>query len=575
MSVLGTPTESIDTLPRAVTRSRAVFIASAALIYAIIIIAATLTLSPYFAQTWDVQTFIQAAHRFLDGGNPFDLYAASRAAQTWPYAYPPLHGFVTAIFLWVGKYVPILPDYVWARFPALLADVGTGIALCAVVARKSRDESLARAAMLLWLFNPVTFYNTAVQGHFESEWILFVVLAYYWFQPPAGSEPAGGSIVLPTIALAVAVLFKQVAILFAIPLWVYVFVGARNNVTLSEAKGLVASSKNKILRYAQNDKVRVITSLPLFALITIGVCLPYLLYSNDFLYMNLTYVENVPVQTQSWVVALLALTRPARDAMTSDFFLIRYSTVITMLAAIAISFFAARRGYSLWLIGALIAIAFFLTSRKVMGYYYVMLFPFLLAEFLPRRRFGIILGAIWLTSYISLSPYFAPWVNPDHIWIYAILGTINSALFVWLFVRCLVSPLTSTLSPEGRQSKISSPFQREGQGETWSRTTLFMSFGLFASAALAALMQPLAPNGGSPIRVPFIAPGAELTVLAAFAAMLALIVVGLGLLSRQLKNVPRAAWIGVLAFAPLFFVVYYLTKESTAVFEWLLQMMGV
>jgi hypothetical protein len=51
-----------------VTQSRAVFFTSAALIYAITILAATLTLNPYFAQTWDVQTFIQAAHRFLDGG---------------------------------------------------------------------------------------------------------------------------------------------------------------------------------------------------------------------------------------------------------------------------------------------------------------------------------------------------------------------------------------------------------------------------------------------------------------------------------------------------------------------------
>jgi hypothetical protein len=291
--------------------------------------------------------------------------------------------------------------------------------------------------------------------------------------------------------------------------------------------------------------------------------------------MNLTYVENVPVQTQSWVVALLALTRPARDAMTSDFFFLRYGTVIAMLASLAISFFAARRGYGLWLTGALIAITFFLTSRKVMGYYYVMLFPFLLAEFLPRRRFGIILGSILLTSYVALSPYYAPWGNPDHIWIYALLGTVNSALFVWIFVRCMALPLTPTLSPTGRESQFPSPFQGESQGEGWRRELLVITLGLFASAALAALMQPLAPNGGSPIRVPLIAPGAEPAVLAAFGALGALTLVVLWALSRKLGRVPRAAWVGILVFAPLFFVVYYLTKESTMIFEWLLQAMGV
>ncbi len=555
MSVLGTRSESITASHRAVTQSRAVFFGSAALIYAMTILIASLTLNPYFSQTWDVRTFIQAAHRFLDGGNPFDLYAQSRAAQTWPYAYPPLHATVTAIFLWVGKLAPLAPDYVWARVPALVADVAVGIALYAIVSRKTADESLARAAMLLWLFNPVTFYDTAVQGHFESEWILFVVLAYDWFENSRG-------IWLPTIALAIAVLFKQVAILCAVPLWVYVVVGATGRSPRPQRA------------------TRLIASLVLFALVTLVICLPYLLYSYDFLYMNLTYVENVPVQTQSWLVAMLALTRPARDAMTSDLILIRYPTLVTMLAAIAISFFAARRGLSLWLTAALIAIAFLLTSKKVMGYYYVMLFPFLFAEFLPRRRFGIILGSIVLTNFISLSPYFAPWANPDHIWIYAALGTIHSALWVWMFSRVIAS---EAKQPPNWNSEIASsrdpstpPLRGSAQDALLAMTpTLFITLGLFASAALAAFLQPIAPDGGSPIRVPLIAPGAEQTILAAFAAMLALITVALWTLSRKLRSVPRAAWAIVLVFAPLFFGVYYLTKESTAVFEFVLNAIGV
>ncbi len=95
--------------------------------------------------------------------------------------------------------------------------------------------------------------------------------------------------------------------------------------------------------------------------------------------MNFTYVENVPVQTQSWIVALLGLTRDAPTAMTSDFFLFRCQTLVTIAAAIAIAFMGTRRNWSLYLTATLIAIVFFLTSKKVMGYYYVMLFPFLLA----------------------------------------------------------------------------------------------------------------------------------------------------------------------------------------------------
>ncbi len=171
-------------------------------------------------------------------------------------------------------------------------------------------------------------------------------------------------------------------------------------------------------------------SLTVFALIIGIVCLPYLLYSNDFLYMNLTYVENVPVQTQSWIVALLGVTRTASDALTSDFFLLRYQTIVTMIAATVIAFVAARRGWSLYLTATIIALAFFLTSKKVMGYYYVMLLPFLLTEILPRRRFNLAAIALVATTWIALSPYYAGWVNHAHGWLYAVGAGSGALAFV-------------------------------------------------------------------------------------------------------------------------------------------------
>jgi len=112
--------------------------------------------------------------------------------------------------------------------------------------------------------------------------------------------------------------------------------------------------------------MKVLLSVFLFAAVVGVVCLPFLLYSDDFLYMNFTYVENVPVQAQSWIVVLLGLTRAAPDALTSDFFLLRYQTMVTLAVAVLISILGARKGWSLYLTGALIALAFFLTSKKVM-----------------------------------------------------------------------------------------------------------------------------------------------------------------------------------------------------------------
>ncbi len=567
--------QSADMHPiRAVSGSRAVFFTAIGLLYATAIVLATLTLNPYFSQTWDVSTFVHVAQRFLDGGNPFDLYAQSRAAQTWPYAYPPLHAFVTAIALFIGNTLRILPEYVWARVPVILADIGIAISLYAIISRKSNDESLARAAALLWLFNPVTFYDTAVQGHFESEWLLFVLFAYAWFEDSR-------NIVLPTIALAVAVLFKQVAILFAIPMWM-AMLKAEGGRMRDEEKTILFHPSSFIL----HPLVRIIASLFLFAFVVAAVSLPFLLYSNDFLYMNLTYVENVPVQTQSWIVGLLGLTRAAPDAMTSDFFLLRYQSVVTMLAAAAISFFAARRGWSLYLAATLIAIAFFLTSKKVMGYYYVMLFPFLLVEVLPRRRFGLALIVVMAITWIALSPYYAAWTNHDHWWIYAVLGTLNSVFFAWLFARLALAQeeqIGTRIDADNRGEKdLSAPIRVDtctARERRCPRPVLSVSLSLFAGAVFASLLQPFASGNDSPIRAPVVAAGMEWNALGVFGALVALIVIWLFVVHRVSKNigevVPRAAWGIALVFAPLFFSVYTLTKESTAIFEIALKALGV
>ncbi len=558
MSFSSTPPDSAITaapVPRLrVSPSTLFFITASGLLYACITVAATLTLNAYFAQTWDVTTFIRAGQEFLHG-TPLDLYAQSRATQTWPYAYPPLHAFVVGVALFVGNAFKIFPDYVWARIPAMLADIGIAITLYAIVRRKS-DDATARVAALIWLFNPITFYDTTVQGHFESEWLLFVLLAYFW-------RENSRNIFLPSIALALAVLFKQVAILFAIPLWASVIASGAKQSPI-HSLGIASPRPLAITHWAH-----LVLSLAIFALVVGIVCLPYLLYSNDFLYMNLTYVENVPVQTQSWIVALLGVTRTASDALTSDFFLLRYQTLVTMLAAVVLAFIAARRGWSLYLTATLIALAFFLTSKKVMGYYYVMLLPFLLAEILPKRRFDLAAIALVATAWIALSPYYAGWVNHSHWWMYAVLGTLNSLFFAWLFF-VIASREAAKQSPTSDTEIASHP-------STLLRT-LAMTLGLFASAAGAALLQPLTPNNGSPIRAPIIAPGMESPAVFAFAALIVLIVIALITIARVTRAETRTMSVAIgiaLVFAPLFFAVFALTKESTAIFEIALKALGV
>jgi hypothetical protein len=519
------------------------WVAGVSLVYALAVITAVLRLNPYFSQTWDVVTFAHAARSFLNGADWMGLYAQSRIERYWPYAYPPLHALVMAPLLAIGSAVP---DWLWGRVPPLLADLGIGLLLYTMLARRARERTLARLALAVWLLNPVTFYDTAVQGHFEAEWLFFVLLAYLLAESRRG-------ILLPTLAFACAVLFKQTAIIFAIPYWLWLIASVRQVANLSY--------KPSILRRL----VPVAASIALFTTAVLLVSLPFLLYSGDYLYMNLQYVAEVPVQTQSWLVALAGIFGP-------DFLLLRYSTLLVLLASVLISFFAIRRGASLDLSAVLITLAFFLLSKKVVGYYYVMLLPFALMAFIPTRRFGLVALLIASSAWISLSPYFASWANPNHLPVYTMLGAVNSLWWLVLFIFLWNShPLPLSL-PRERDEEV--------------RVLAFISSALFLEAVVAAWLQPLVNNPTSPIRAPIIPPGLEANALFAFGAFVFIILAAFTFALARTRTADRGrfqsnpyllrgAFALTLVFAPLYFLTFTLTKESTAFVEIALKSLGL
>lgn len=508
-----------------------VWVASAGLLYALAVVLSVLTLHTYFSQTWDAVTFVQAGQSVLSQ-EWAGLYARSRADNYWPYAYPPLHAFVVAPFVALAG---VIPDWLLVRMPPLLFDVALGVLLYVVVGSKTGERTWARLALAVWLLNPVTWYDTAVQGHFEAEWLFFVGLGYWLFE-------RGKGWVWATLALSVAFLFKQNSILFVLPLWAMMLVGTNDERQTTNDQGL-------------KSLFRVVGSMALYAVPILVVSLPFLLWSSDYFYMNVQYVADVPLQTQSWLVALANL-------VGAESVLLRLSSALVFVAGAVISIVAARRGMGLWLTALLIVLAFFLLSKKVVGYYYVMALPFALVTLVPSKHFRMLTLIVGMTAFVSLAPYFASWADPSHGWMYGLLGIVNSlvwlGIFVWLWRKF---PLAV----------------QPGQD---ARMPVFLSVGLFCAGVASAVLQPLVASETSPIRSPLIAAGSEGAALLVGLGFVALVLVGMGLAAYLTWFVAREKRVGwgavalVVLLSPLYFLTFTLTKESTAALEAGLKALG-
>ena len=521
--------------PTSPTRDTA-FLWRLALLYGGVTLVMLFTLDPFWAANWDVQIITDATRSLWDGGSPFDLYEQSRAKWPWPFPYPPhaallLVPFIGLADLLVGSSVDYGPLVLIAiRVPPLLAEVAIAALLHRILSRLTGERWIARLGAALWLFNPVLFYHTAVQGHQESTWMLPVLLAFERLQW-RGLADTG----IVNLLLVVAISLKQSAAIYAMPYLAWLLVARR-------WRALAGFSA-------------------LFALIFGLVSLPWWLYSPDFQALVFEEVRRMPVQVQSWQLWALAV-EPFRLSQTETTFpTIRLATPLILLAAAAIGTWMRRAGRSWYAIGLAATLCFFLVSQKVMGYHYPMVLPWLILFALGAQRFRLLTAGLIGLVWILFSPYFAPWADPAHLTAYALLGTINSLAFLWLLVEAI----------RGRETPRQGPIQA---AESVQWTAL-----LALCVVVATVAQPLR----APLATALAAQEPMLRV-AAFLLLMALLALLILLLLRPLLNralralavphsvaaVPRwrpALLLGLLIFLPLSFTWLTMTAELTAVLE--------
>jgi len=491
--------------------------------YAVLTFVVAGAIDPFWRNNWDVQIFAGAGRSFFDGGSLFDLYARSRTQFYWPFPYPPLYAMVLAPFVWLHQVVPALPEDLLVRVPVIIADTSMAALMYALL--RKQDRTAARIGALVWLMNPVLFYQTAVQAHQESVWLLPVVAAYAWL-----SRWGRDRVWVPSLLLTLAVSLKQSAVLYLIPFGVYLLLG-------------------------DGRWRKVLTLTGLFVVVFGGLALPFYLYSHDFWQMVFVEVPNMPVQTQSWVVWLLTLTGYLKSQTESTFFLLRYQAPITLALVGGFSVVAVRRGLGWFESGLIITLLFFLTSKKVMAYHYPMVLPFLLLTYIPRRRWAVLTVSLLWISWIVVSPYYAPWARPGHLPLYAVLGTLNSLFFLWLAADTFMEGRLS-----GRRGLDG------GSGAQLASLAILLTGGLVA----ASLLHPFSLWPVAQGQRGLLVGGLLLTTLL---LMLLVHQVAWGALRQKITVGGESGGLGwrsvavAVFFSPLFFTWFTMTKEVTKLIE--------
>ncbi|HYN86889.1 MAG TPA: hypothetical protein VER55_00095, partial [Ardenticatenaceae bacterium] len=303
-------------------RADLTFLSGLSLLYLAVTVVVVFAVDRFWSANWDVEIFLGAARSFYDGGSLFDLYEKSVAVFYWPYPYPPLYALLLVPGVWIADRAAVLAVAPWAsllavRLPPLLADLGIALLLYRIVLDRTAERWLARLAAAAWLFTPILFYQTAIQAHQESVWLLPALAAYTLLdrnRAPGGAGGAPAAVVpfwQPALLLTLAICLKQSAVIYAVPFGLF------------------------LLWQRRWRDLAIFAGI--FLLLFGGLALPFALHSADFAYMVFEDVRNMPVQTQSWVVWLLSLTEYLVEPTRSTFPLVRHASFVTLAAAVLLS----------------------------------------------------------------------------------------------------------------------------------------------------------------------------------------------------------------------------------------------
>ena len=141
--------------------------------------------------------------KYLWEKKDFFLFLGKSVPNAMPATYPPV--FYYLLFFWRGLYelvgrglwwlnlqIPVFPSNLifwyqsysvgiaFNKIPAILADLGCALLIYQIALKVGTNKKLSKTAMLLFLFLPATWYNSAYWGQIDSLYAFFILLGFFF-----------------------------------------------------------------------------------------------------------------------------------------------------------------------------------------------------------------------------------------------------------------------------------------------------------------------------------------------------------------------------------------------------------
>ena len=396
--------------------------------------------------TWhpDVNNHVDWGIRFWQYGAK-DYYSANVWSYTWPnqppgtiYIYAgitKLYDFVFSIFWWINLKIPLFPSDVifylesnlypaLLKLPSMLADLGIAYLIYKSVA----DKKIARFGVVLWLVNPIVWYNSSLWGQTDSLIAFFVFLAFYLLKK---NKPE-----LSLLSYALSVYIK-VSLLIFIPIYVYLFIKEKYKPTI------------------------YVKSVILVLLVVVGLTVPFakgnpLVWLYD-LYQNKIFAQQLQVITANafniWTTIASIHEKPQTLYLGPLTYRMWGTLSFILSYLVLIFFFIKSKAKDVYFTLSLIAFSSFMLMTNMHERYLYPFFPFFTAVTVSNKK---LLKVYIIVSIISLLNLYNFWWYPKISFIVGflsfsdrlmprILGFVMFLIYLYLFKLFLRQTRTSKI----------------------------------------------------------------------------------------------------------------------------------